>query len=228
MKNIITIILVLVSLTSFSQIRNYDVTFEPINLHVNSALIGITLQDGRNAITAEFGIPIHNSIMNRTLNGLHIGPNIFNNVNMYSIITRLGYRHYLHNENIYCETSVKNQVSHFNGSLSNSTFYGVINNNSLNEQLGYQFIISKLILLDFYAGVSVARTNMLLNSYSDNELDADYVYNQIHKWSLELLPKNANLVITKNKNFIDGKVNPFTQIYPFAGLKIVIRIASSN
>jgi len=242
MKKLLFLVFLALSLSGMTQERHIDVTVQPIDLYSNSAVIGISFQEGRNALNATYGTPIHASVMDRTFGGMYINPNDYNFFDMYTRIVRVGYRHYITTPmRLYWELSVKSQTAVFNGDIinqyavgngyvseGNSTFRGMIYNTSFGCQLGHQWVISKILLFDVYAGLQVLRTNGRIHTVSDNMDDTNNMAAIIDNTVRTHLPNNANCTLDMwrdgNEYVIDGVVNGYARVSPFFGFKFGARI----
>lgn len=202
MKKLLLIIAFVLSLSSLKAQQFEDVVkFLPINLHFNSAVFEWEHQEGRNSLILDVGIPYKASIIGRSFGDFVPTSSQFQDASLHSYSVRAAYRHYITNNDpfgFYVEGYVKSQTQDWNATIINPQgevagtingyFYGV----APGIQLGYQYLINKHILFDFYViGFEVNNANGNATSRSSNMVDAEYTYNFVNSLANAYLPSNA-------------------------------------
>lgn len=229
-KQLLGLFFLILGITAMSQERHYDVTFQPLELYSNSGVIGVSFQEGSNAIVATYGTPIHRSVIGKTFGGFYLNPVDFNELNMYTRIISVGFRRYLiKTSGVYCEGTIKSQTAVFDGSMlqiKGDRFTGSFYNTSLGTELGYQWVISNRFVIDVFAGVEGLRTNARVEVYTKNNVDAVYVESRIRNTTKNNLPNRSldKLIINKGDGFVSADIWGYYRIMPFAGFKVGLRI----
>jgi len=232
MKSLLfTLILLLSFQLIFAQQYEDVIKFLPVNLRYNQASFEWEHQEKRNSLIVGVGIPYHQSIINRSFGEFVATPTDFKSADLYSYSIRVGYRHYISNNEpfgAYLEGYIKSQTIDFNTSIKNNDhiagmvkgyFYGV----APGVQFGYQQIFWKHYLMDLYIiGFEVNNANGNATSYSQNQADADYTRNFVNNLANQYLPNNAKSKYKSNGDgySYDYKLNNIA--YPWFRLGISI------
>ena len=124
MKSLLfTLILLLSFQLIFAQQYEDVIKFLPVNLRYNQASFEWEHQEKRNSLIVGVGIPYHQSIINRSFGEFVATPTDFKSADLYSYSIRVGYRHYISNNEpfgAYLEGYIKSQTIDFNTSLTSS------------------------------------------------------------------------------------------------------------
>jgi len=194
---------------AFSQQFEDVVKFLPTNLHYNQATFEWEHQEKRNSLIVGIGIPYHHSIIDRSFGEFVPTSANFKSADLYSYSVRVGYRHYITNNDpfgLYVECYIKSQTMDWNVSIKNNDhvagvvkgyFYGV----APGVQIGYQEVFWKHFIMDLYViGFEVNNANGNATSYSQNETDAQYTRNFVSNLANQHLPNNANFKSSGGSN----------------------------
>ena len=234
MKKLLLIIAFVLSLSSLKAQQFEDVVkFLPVNLHYNQATFEWEHQEKRNSLIVSVGIPYHQSIIDRSFGEFVPTSANFNSADLYSYSVRVGYRHYITNNDpfgLYVEGYVKSQTMDWNASIKNNDhvagvvkgyFYGV----APGVQIGYQEVFWKHFVMDLYViGFEVNNANGNATSYSQTLEDANYTRIFVSNLANQYLPNNAKSKFKSSGNSndysYDYKLNNFA--YPHFRLGISV------
>ncbi len=199
------IFIFIVALTSFvqGQERNWIVSFNPTNLYINQANIGIEFHEGKNSIMLNVGIPWNKNAIGKL--GIEHDDFSFNKLGTECV--RAAFRHYTNDHfGFYYEIAIKEAtprayfVTQYPsiGTL-NGWFYATTGG----FQLGYQFVIWKRLTIDFYplgleAGVISGRINGLSKTATDAVQLANFVKGDIAVDLPKYMQKNFSIYTDGN------------------------------
>lgn len=203
MKKLFIVIMMLLASYALQAQRYEDgVKFLPYNLHYNSATIEWEHQEGKNSLIVGIGIPYWSSILGRSYGEFTLDNTNFNSAKLYTYTIRAAYRHYFSNtpmEGLYLEGYIKSQTLDWRTHIINpatKTIAGALNGYfytvSPGLQLGYQYMLNKHFLVDFYIlGIEMCRVNGNAVSTSTSIADRNYTNGFVNDLANRYLPKNA-------------------------------------
>lgn len=235
-KSIIFLVLFLITLVVRSQDYNTHVfKFLPVNMFFNTATFEMEFQENKNSIIVDASIPMDRSIIGRSLGGIYIDPATYSYARMHTYGIRGAYRHYIKSNNqygYYYEGYVKWQTIDWNSTITlphNGTTAGTVNGylytTNIGIQSGYQFVLSKRIVVDLYLiGLEYGRVNGRTHSLSPTMADADYMKQYIQN-IIKRLPYNAQQksFVSSDKTTVDSRLESI--LYPWfrCGVSIGIK-----
>jgi len=190
------VILTLTSLLVWSQEKKNAIKFLPLSLPVNSAVFEYErMLNEKNAFEFGIGIPLKQSFVDKFGMNWSTDENISNDeFGIFSL--RAAYRHYTGKsmlpKGFYISPYLKYQgvstsadnIRTIDDDLGNSSYnenYDVkINTFSAGFQLGYQFLISKTVTLDFFFfGLEAGLAKVDANIYISDPEQVDDIYNDV-------------------------------------------------
>ena len=158
------------------------VKWSPLDLYFNQLNLSWEQNRGKNSLELDLGIPL-----NRSMNSSGYA---FTKFGTESV--RLGYRFYTAKKDkrygFYLEPYFRTTTFRLDGVPEGQTvkFHSFLNTDALGVQIGYQFVVSKNIVIDFYfAGLEGGRAHGWLNADCGNDIDAfkmsDFVQSKVKK-----------------------------------------------
>ena len=167
------VMLIIVLFTIFSAVKAQDynntIRWSPINLALNQLNLGWEQNHGKNSLILDIGIPINRSIETSGYSFTKFGTESI----------RVGYRFYTTNKikkyGLYLEPYFRTTTFRLDGIPQGQTakFTSFLNTDALGLQAGYQFILSKNIVIDFYfAGLEGGRAHGWIDSNCGSNINA--------------------------------------------------------
>lgn len=230
MKKVLVILLMLLSYTTIAQNYETVVKFLPFNLKYNSPSFEIERLDCRNSLLVTVVLPYNSSISGRSFGKLYIDPKQYSNINLHTYSTRVAYRHYTQLNKVfglYYEGYFKCQTLDWSGDVRNKNINmgninGYLFTTNAGIQIGYQFLIKKKLVVDFYAiGLELGTINGGNNSKSTDLDKAKYMLEYTNRMT-KYIPTRV-VEISTNINDVDMDIRSFSYPYFRSGISIGYR-----
>ena len=211
MKTKLLFILLMASLSCLSQDRNWVVSFNPTNLYINQANVGLEFNEGKNSIMLNVGIPWNKDAIGK----LGISGNDYSFNKLGTEAVRVAYRHYAGKplNGFYYEGYLKEQTIRADFVTQNPStgiLKGWLYSTSAGFQLGYQFLFWKRLTLDIYpvgleAGIISGRINGSAKTNGDALKLAEFVQDKINSDLPGYMKQNWHL--DQYDNIVQGRLS---------------------